>query len=184
MKPGKVVGVLHAAFIGHRPDVVSVVERDGAALLHVEHGLDVNGHRLDRPLSVFLRIRCAGVRRRLRASSRAECSRSTDRERWSGPSRSPVSSRGEPSPAEYRRSFRRARRRARAVRRAPPTRGPRLHRDWSSCGRDIRYRCAAGFARDRLTIRNAAPFRVAASGCAPPMPPSRRSGGSCLQASC
>ena len=43
----KVVGILHAAFESHRPDVVPVVEGDGAALLHIQHGLNVNGHRFE-----------------------------------------------------------------------------------------------------------------------------------------
>src|SRR5262245_29443865 len=37
----KVVGVFNSTFISHGPNVVAVVERDGAALLHIEHRLNV-----------------------------------------------------------------------------------------------------------------------------------------------
>ncbi len=50
----EVVRILHAAFESHRPDVVAVVEGDGAALLHIQHGLNVNGHRFDRACDVAL----------------------------------------------------------------------------------------------------------------------------------
>src|ERR1041385_1594813 len=59
---GEVVGVLHAAFISHRPDVVAVIEGDCTPLLHIEHRLDVNGDGLDRLRCIDLR----GARTKLR----------------------------------------------------------------------------------------------------------------------
>src|SRR5947209_16799047 len=53
---GKVISVLYASLISHRADIVSVIKRDGTALLHIQHRLDVDRHGLNRPLGVTLRI--------------------------------------------------------------------------------------------------------------------------------
>src|ERR1051326_2596880 len=64
-KAREVIGILHAPFIRHRPDVVPVIKRDRTLLLHVEHGLDVKGDGLDRKRRIFRRIVLTKLRRAL-----------------------------------------------------------------------------------------------------------------------
>src|SRR5437773_3490325 len=62
---GEIVGAFYAALKRHGPDIVAVIERHRAALLHVEHGSDVNGDRFDRAHRVCLGIGFAKLRRLL-----------------------------------------------------------------------------------------------------------------------
>src|ERR1043166_6213788 len=68
---GEIISIFYAAFERHGPDIVAVIERHRAALLHVEHGGDVNGDRFDRAHRVCFGIGFAKLRRLLeRESSR------------------------------------------------------------------------------------------------------------------
>src|SRR5438309_4470653 len=52
----EVVGVFHTTFKRDGSDIVSVIERHRAALLHFEQRVNVNGNRFDRALNIALWI--------------------------------------------------------------------------------------------------------------------------------
>ncbi len=55
-EPGVGEGILDAGLLGHRPEVVAIVEDDGAGALELEHRPDVGGHRAHRALDVEVRL--------------------------------------------------------------------------------------------------------------------------------
>ncbi len=121
-EPGIVEGVRHASLEGLRPEVVAVVEDDGAGVAEGEHRPDVVGHRAHRPADVFVGHRPPQLRRIREADLRGHVAD----ERVVGrrlvghdvePSRPP-----EPSRARSPRRCRRAR--SRPPRRPPPLRAP------------------------------------------------------------
>src|SRR5439155_2997131 len=57
-KPGYMERILYAGLFRLRADIVPVIESDRAFLLQSEHGIDVNGHRVHRPIDVLLGFFC------------------------------------------------------------------------------------------------------------------------------
>ena len=170
---GEVERLLAARLLGVGADVVAVVEDLGAGALHREHRLDLGAHALLRPRDVAVRIARAERRR----VGERQVARDVTIQRIVGGGLLGHEVGDEPAANELGIRLRGVRAHADGDRLARLGRRDRaLHRRRRDrrCARRRTWcrgasRCASG---STSTARHDMPAIVAASGCAPPMPPS------------